>query len=205
MSAHAHPRITPEEYLAIERAAEFRSEYYNGEMFAMSGGSFPHVSIIGNLAAELRGALKGRGCVVGSSDLRVRVSPEGLYTYPDVVVVCGDPKFADDQKDTLLNPMLLAEVLSPSTEGHDRGFKSTQYRQIESLQVYALVSQTEPRIEVYNRQSAGDWLLSEFAGLDRQCRFRALECEIPLSEIYLQVKFAAPDDPRDVSPRKESK
>jgi Uma2 family endonuclease len=205
MSAHAHPRISPEEYLAIERAAEFKSEYYNGEMFAMSGGSPAHAIITLNLAAEMRAALRNKGCRVASSDLRVRVSAHGLYTYPDVVVMCGQANYAADDKDTLLNPSLLAEVLSPSTEGHDRGFKSTQYRQIESLQAYALVSQTEPRIEVYTRQSASDWLLSEFAGLDRQCRFRALEFEIPMSEIYLQVQFAQPNDPRDVSPRKESK
>src|SRR5438132_1113204 len=121
MSAHSHSRLTPEEYLAIERAAEFRSEYYQGLMYAMAGGSPSHSWIIGNTAGELRSALKRGPCRVSSTDLRIRVSAKGLYTYPDVVVVCGEPRFADDQKDTLLNPIVLIEVLSPSTEAYDRG------------------------------------------------------------------------------------
>src|SRR6266481_2069134 len=114
MSAQSQPRLTPEQYLEAERAAEFRHEYYNGQMYAMSGGSFQHFQIIGNITAELHARLKKRPCAVGSNDLRPRVSPDGLYTYPDVIVICGDPRFADDQHDTLLNPALIAEVLSPS-------------------------------------------------------------------------------------------
>src|SRR5712692_7135469 len=155
MSAQPQPRLTPEQYLEIERAAEFRNEYYNGRMYAMSGGSHPHAIVIGNLAFALRSGLGKRPCLVTTSDLRVRVAPAGLYTYPDVVVVCGEPRYADNQIDTLLNPMLLIEMLSPSTEAYDRGFKSAQYRTIESLQEYALVSQAEPRVEVFRRQDGG--------------------------------------------------
>jgi Uma2 family endonuclease len=194
MSAQAQPRLTPAQYLEAERSAEFRHEYYNGHIYAMSGGSFQHFQIIANVSGELRAMLKRRPCTVGSSDLRLRVSPDGLYTYPDVLVICGDPKFADDQRDTLLNPALIVEVLSPSTEAYDRGFKSAQYRTVESLQEYALVSQAEPRVEVFRRQSGGHWLLSEAVGLEAVCHFESLDCSIPLAEIYSKVTFS-PDDP----------
>ena len=191
MSAQAHrPRLTEEEYLKIERAAEFRSEYYNGHMYAMSGGSMPHAVIIANLTGELYVALKRRSCTVMNSDMRVRISPSKFYTYPDIVVVCGPPKVADDQNDTLLNPTLLIEVLSPSTEAHDRGFKFLHYRQLESLQEYALVWQAEPRVEIFRRQASGEWLLSEAAGLDSHCRFDSAGCRIALGEIYHRVDFA---------------
>jgi Uma2 family endonuclease len=193
MSARPQARLTPEQYLEIERASETRSEYFNGQMYAMSGGSYNHVRIIGNLAFELRNAIKQRPCEVVTSDLRVRVSPGGLYTYPDVSVVCGEPKFADDQKDTLLNPVFIAEVLSPTTEAYDRGFKSAQYRKLESLQEYALISQAEPRVEVFRRQPGGDWLLSEAAGIDAACGFDSLGCRIALADIYGKATFEAAD------------
>lgn len=188
MSAQHSPRISPEEYLEIERAAETKSEYFNGEMFAMSGGSYTHAIIIGRLVRELGIALKGR-CEIAPNDLRVRVSPGGLYTYPDVIAVCGEPRFADGRKDTLLNPALIAEVLSPSTENHDRVLKWAQYRQIESLRDYVLVSQTEPRVEIFTRQPEGGWHFAEFLGLDATCRFAGMDCEIPHSEIFLGVEF----------------
>jgi Uma2 family endonuclease len=189
MSASPHPRLTEDEYLRIERAAEFKSEFYDGRMYAMSGGSSAHALIIPNLAAELRNALKQKPCTVYVTELRLRVVPRGSYTYPDVTVVCGPPAFADNQKDTLLNPTLIVEVLSPSTEAHDRGLKFAQYRQIESLQEYGLVSQSEPRVEIFRRQPSGDWLLSEFIGLDATCSFHSVDCRISLSEIYFQVVF----------------
>ena len=194
MSAQAQPRLTPEQYLEAERSANFRHEYYNGQIYAMSGGSFQHFQIIGNISGELRAMLKKRPCAVGSSDLRLRVSPDGLYTYPDVIVICGDPRFADDRRDTLLNPALIVEVLSPSTEAYDRGFKSAQYRTVESLEEYALVSQAEPRVEVFRRQPGGHWLLSEAVGLEAVCQFESLDCDVPLSEIYAKVTF----DPGDL-------
>ncbi len=194
MSAHARPILTPEQYLEIERAAEFKSEYYDGQMYAMSGGSWSHGLIMAGLAGELRAALEDGPYGVVTGVLRVRVSPSGrFYTYPDVVVVCGEPSFADDQKDTLLNPTFVAEVLSPSTEAYDRGFKSAQYRKIESLEEYALVSQTEARLEVFRRQASGGWLLSEFDGLDAVCRFESLGCQIALAKIYRRVTFSGED------------
>jgi Uma2 family endonuclease len=194
MSAQAQPRLTPEQYLAKERSAELRHEYYDGRVYAMSGGSYRHGQIIGNLTGELRTALTMRPCSVVPNDLRLRVSPDGLYTYPDVIVVCGEPRFADDRGDTILNPALIVEVLSPSTEAYDRGFKSAQYRTVESLQEYALVSQAEPRVEVFRRQPGGHWLLSEAVSLEAVCLFESLECTIPLAGIYARVAFSS-DDP----------
>jgi len=191
MSAHPQPRLTPEEYLELDRASDVRNEYYNGHMYAMSGGSLPHAIIIPNLAFAIRTALGKSSCVVMSSDLRVRVSPDGLYAYPDLSVVCSEPKLLDGRKDTLLNPTLLIEVLSPSTEAYDRGFKSAQYRTLETLQEYALVSQSEPRVEVFRRQSSGDWLLSEAVGVESVCSFDSLDARVKLSEIYANVTFEA--------------
>ena len=142
----------------------------------------------GTFAEKLWQELKGKPCAVVPNDLRVRITPRS-YTYPDIVVVCGPERFADDQKDTLLNPTLLMEVLSPSTELVDREFKSRHYQRIESLQEYALVSQTKPHIEIYRRQPGGDWFLSEISGLDATCKFESVGCQVPFSEIYYQVSF----------------
>jgi Uma2 family endonuclease len=181
--------MTPEQYLELERAAEFRHDYFNGRMYEKPGGSFAHAIVIGNLSYRLGTALRERPCVVAVSDLGVRVSPNGLYTYPDLLVVCGPPKLLDGHKDTLLNPILIVEVLSPSTEAYDRGFKFAQYRTLESLREYALVSQTEPRVEVFRRQSSGDWLLSEAVGLEAVCRFESVDSSVVLSEIYANITF----------------
>lgn len=145
--------LTPEEYLVIERKAEYKSEYFNGEMFAMSGVSPSHVLIVSNIVAELRGQLKQKPCNVYSSDLRVRVSPTGLYTYPDVVVVCGQPQLADEQKDTLLNPTLIVEVLSDSTQDYDRGRKFEHYRSLSSFTEYLLIAQDRCHVEHFVRQA----------------------------------------------------
>jgi Uma2 family endonuclease len=190
MSAQSQPRLTPEQYLELERAAQdVRSEYYNGRMYAMSGGTYPHAIVIGNLARELGIALKKGPCVVTTSDMRLRVSKTGLYTYPDIVVV-GDPaQYGDDDHDTLLNPTLVLEVFSPSTEAYDRGFKSIQYRTSESLREYALVSQSEPLVEIFSRQLSGDWLFSVSAGMEAVCRFDSVGCTIAVKDIYDKVTF----------------
>jgi Uma2 family endonuclease len=194
MSAHPHPRLTPEQYLSTERTAEFKSEYYAGETFAMAGGTYEHGVIISNFASELHGRLKESPCSVTVSEVRVRVAPDGLYTYPDIMVVCGDPCFIDDRKDTVTNPVLIVEVLSRSTEASDRGFKFAQYRAIETLQEYVLVSQAEPRVEVFRRQAEGQWLLTEFLGVNVSCRLTSLDCEVPLAGIYAKVTFK-PESP----------
>jgi Uma2 family endonuclease len=188
MSAHAQTPLTEEEYFALDSAAEIRSEYYDGAMYAMAGGSPKHSLITVNLAAELRQALKRGPCRVYSVDLRVRAD-RSSYTYPDIAVVCGDPRLAENNKNTLINPTVLVEVLSPSTESHDRGLKFIRYRQLESLKEYVLVSQDQPRVETYLRQPSGSWLLSEFTALDSSAAFESLECKIPLAEIYHQVIF----------------
>ena len=189
MSAQPQPRLTPEQYLEIERAAEIRSEYYNGRMYAMSGGTHPHAIVMGNLGSELRIALKKGPCLVTTSDMRVRVNKSGLYTYPGIVVVCDPPQYGDGRHDTLLNPALIIEVLSPSTEAYDRGFKFAQYRTLESLQEYGLVSQSEPRVEIFRRQPSGDWLLSESAGMHAVCRFDSVGCTIAVKDIFDKVTF----------------
>ena len=191
MAAQPQPHLTPEQYLELERASPVKHEYYNGMMYAMPGASWAHVLTTSNSGWELRNAVDQRSYTVVTSDLRVRISVGGLYAYPDVVVVRDRPVFADGEKDTVLNPLLLIEVLSPSTEAYDRGFKSQQYRKLESLQEYALASQTEPRIEVFRRQPGGLWLLTEFAGLEAACRFDSVGAVVPLSAIYDKLEFSS--------------
>jgi Uma2 family endonuclease len=144
--------LTPEQYLEIERPAERKSEYYNGEMFAMAGAKRAHNLLVTNLLAGLHRQLRSRPCEVYPSDMRVRVSATGLYTYPDIVAVCGEQQFLDDTEDTLLNPGLLVEVLSPSTEAYDRGRKFEQYKTLDSLREYMLVA--SERIHVGVGQNA---------------------------------------------------
>ena len=148
-------KMTPEEYLETERKAETKSEYFAGEVFAMAGAGESHNVIVANVIIGLGTQLRGRPCKVYPSDMRVQVAPTGLFTYPDVVVVCGEPKFLDEKRDTLLNPTLLVEVLSDSTEAYDRGQKFEHYRQIESLQEYVLISPAAPKLERFLRQDAG--------------------------------------------------
>jgi Uma2 family endonuclease len=191
MIASPQTRITPEQYLEIERASEARSEYCNGYVYAMSGASLPHGIITSNFARTFGILLEKRPSLVITTDLKIRVSPQGLYAYPDVMVICGEPKLADRRNDILLNPTVIIEVLSPSTEAYDRGFKFHQYQLIESLQEYGLVSQTEARVEIFRRQPNAEWLLAESLGLDAVCHFKSVACEIALSEIYLKVNFSA--------------
>jgi Uma2 family endonuclease len=189
MSASPQPRMTPEQYLEFEREAEFHHEYYHGIVYAMSGGSNNHAILIAHLAASLVAALRKKPCSVTVSDMRLRVTPDGLYTYPDVMVHCGEHQYVDSRKDILVNPTVVIEVLSPSTEAYDRGFKFHQYKLVESLQEYALVSQSEPRIEVFRKQSQGAWLIQESLGLEARCALASIDCELLLSEVYDKVVF----------------
>lgn len=188
MSVPATSYLTAEEYLAIERSSELRHEYLDGEMVAMTGGSADHSLVIGNLVAELRGQLKGRPCRVYPTDLRV-LAPSGLFTYPDVVVVCGESQFRDAQRDTLLNPTLIVEVLSPTTESYDRGRKFEHYRSLDSLREYLLVSQDHALVEQFLRQEGAAWLFKETAGLDQVLALPSIQCELALTEIYDKVSF----------------
>ncbi|HVF29124.1 MAG TPA: Uma2 family endonuclease [Pyrinomonadaceae bacterium] len=187
MSQQPKTFLTPEEYLAIEREAEYKSEYLRGETFAMVGASRKHNLISGNVFGELRQQLKAEPCEAYINDMRVRVQSVGLYTYPDVVVVCGEPQFEDGHVDTLLNPTLLVEVLSESTESYDRGKKSAFYRTVESLTEYLLVSQDEHRVEQYVKQGAGRWLLSDVRSLDEDVVLASLPCRLTMTSIYEKV------------------
>jgi Uma2 family endonuclease len=196
MSAVPKTRLTPEQYLAIERKAEFRSEYYRGEMFAMAGASLEHNRIKENLIIEIGARLKGGPCQSFSSDMRVKVSATGLYTYPDIVIVCGEPELEDAELDTLLNPQIIIEVLSESTAEYNRGKKFRQYRQIESFQEYILVAQDEPLIERSVRQPDGSWKQTFIEGLERDFTFATVPVQVPLADVYAGVVFPAPGNPQ---------
>ncbi len=189
MEAQQKPYLTATEYLAIERQAETRSEYLDGEMFAMAGTSLAHITIAGNLIGVLWPQLRGKQCRICPSDLRGHIPATGLYTYPDVVVVCGEPQLEDEQFDTLLNPTLIIEVLSPNTEAYDRGKKFEHYLSIDSLAEYLLVSQTAPRIEQFLRQDGGHWLFTAVAGLDSRIALPSIQCELSLAEVYDKVEL----------------
>ncbi|MBI2949613.1 MAG: Uma2 family endonuclease [Verrucomicrobia bacterium] len=182
-------RLTEAEYLAQERGAPFKSEFHDGEMFAMAGGSPMHSLIAANLIAAFHRALRGRGCLTFTSDLRVKVEMTGLNTYPDVSVVCGELRFADAEQDTLVNPTLVAEVLSDATEGYDRGEKFEHYRRIATLQAYLLASQRKPRLELFLKSEDGQWLLREAAGLEASLEIPPLNINLPLGEVFANVTF----------------
>jgi Uma2 family endonuclease len=191
MTSVAEPHYSPEQYLALERQAQYRSEYVNGGIFAMSGASREHNLISLNMASELRAQLRGQPCEVYMSDMRVKVSSTGMYTYPDVVAVCDEPRFEDDHVDTLTNPTLIIEVLSPSTEGYDRGEKFAHYRRLESLREYVLVAQDKMRVEHFARHDSvrGQWVLTEISGTDGTLHLPSIGCGLSLRDIYDRVEF----------------
>lgn len=187
MSTQPTTYLTPEEYLALERRAEYKSEYIDGEMVAMTGASRRHNLIAVNLTREISQQLRGRTCEGYTGDMRVRIPSTRLYTYPDVVVVCDEPRFEDDHVDTLLNPTLIIEVLSESTELYDRGKKFSFYRTIESLAEYVLVAQDECRIEHYAKQSDGRWLLSDYRSPEDVVELTSIQCQLTMREVYDKV------------------
>ncbi|MGH7577143.1 MAG: Uma2 family endonuclease [Longimicrobiales bacterium] len=184
MSSRPAPWISAEEYLQFERSSEQRHEYFAGQVFPMPGGSRKHNLIVGNLIIEIGMQLRGRPCEVYPSTMRVRIPATGLYTYPDVTVLCKTPRLEDSHNDTLLNPTLLIEVLSPSTERYDRGRKAEHYRRIDSLEEYLLVSQGELRIERYARHSDERWLLTEASGIEASLELRSIDCVLALRDVY---------------------
>jgi Uma2 family endonuclease len=201
MTAVPKRKLTPAEYLAIERKAEFKSEFLDGEMFAMAGASFAHNAIKDNLIVQLGSQLKGGPCRTLSSDMRVKVSATGLYTYPDVIILCGPAELEDANGDTLLNPQVIIEVLSESTAGYDQGRKYRHYQRLESLREYILVAQDEPAVERRVRQSRWDWLQTTFAGLDGELELATVPAKIPLADIYAGVTFPDPPKPPAGRPR----
>jgi Uma2 family endonuclease len=177
---------TPEEYLAWERMQPDKHELHDGEVFAMAGATFEHNQVVVNVGAELRAALREKPCRVCASDLRVKVPATGLYTYPDASVVCGRPQFEDGKLDTLLNPLILVEVLSDSTADYDRGTKFANYRSIPSFRDYVLVSTDSVLVEYHARQEDGSWVLREFRAGER-FRLASVGCELAVDELYLKV------------------
>ncbi len=176
--------------MALERAAEYKNEYVNGFIVAMSGASRKHNLITWNVSGELRQQLRERPCEAYAADMRVQISAAGQYRYPDVVVVCGEPQFEDAELDTLTNPTVIVEVLSPSTEAVDRGDKFAAYRRLPSLREYVLIAQDTVRVEHFLRQGER-WILTEFSDLDDSVPLAAIDCTLALREIYRKVPFAA--------------
>jgi len=177
---------TAEEYLSLERSASIKSEFHDGQIYAMTGVSRAHNLITINIARELSQQLKQRPCEAYINDMRVKAAKARSYHYPDIAVVCGTPEFEDAQLDTLLNPTLLIEVLSPSTEAYDRGGKFSHYRKIASLREYLLVTQDQAGIERYLRQGEV-WILSEAQGLDASVSLESIDCQLSLREVYDKV------------------
>ncbi len=188
MSTQPKRFLTPEEYLAIERKTQFKSEYWNGVMYAMGGARRAHNLIAMNVGAELREQLRSKPCEAYPSDMRVRTTA-GLYTYPDLTVVCGAPDFADGEFDTLVNPSLIIEILSPSTEPYDRIEKFKQYRAIDSLREYLMIASTKVMAELYRRQPDGDWLLRVVDTLDGEITLESCGCVLRLADVYEKVEF----------------
>jgi Uma2 family endonuclease len=186
MSTQPKPYLTPEQYLEIERAAEHKSEYFNGEMYAMAGGTLNHSRIASDVLTLLNVQMRGRRCEIAESNLRLRVTPEGLFTYPDIFVFCGEPQLADDRKDTVIDATVIIEVLSPSTANYDRGFKFEQYRRIPSLQDYIVIAQDRVHVE-HNTRQGDAWLLRETSDLNAVIELPSIECTFRLREAYGRV------------------
>ena len=187
-SIGAQTLFTPEEYIALEHKARIKSEYLSGEIFAMSGASLAHTRITLDIATELNIQLRGQECEVVTNDMRVKTSPMVSYFYPDVVVFCREPKLEGDTLDTLLNPVLIIEVLSPSTETYDRGEKFEYYQQIASLKEYILVSQDTVHVEHYHFQGT-EWKLNEYDDLQDTLTFSSIGCKLPLRDIYIRINI----------------
>ena len=194
MATQPHSLLSPEEYLAIERRAEHKSEYADGEAVAMAGASYVHNLIVANVVGALWGRLRGADCAVLPSDLKVKASAK-LY-YPDVAVVCGEPEFFDDAQDVVLNPTLIVEVLSEKTKNFDRGEKFMRYRLLESLRDYILVAQTETHVEHFRRQDEL-WVLAETRDREDRLVLDSIGCELPLAEVYDRVDQALARQPKN--------
>jgi Uma2 family endonuclease len=188
MSSPKPNLMTPGEYLEIERKSEIRSEYIAGRMFAMSGASRRHSFITGNFHRELSTQMRGRACEAHTIDMRVKVSPTGMYTYPDIVALCGEARLEDEHFDTLLNPTVIVEVLSDSTEAYDRGEKFAHYRRLDTLREYVLVSQDKIRIERFRREGE-EWTLSEVSDPEATLHLESIDCHVTVAAIYEKVEF----------------
>lgn len=181
--------VTLDEYFRLEETSEIKHEYFHGAIYDMTGASYTHTTLVQNIAGQLYIQLRGKSCHAHTNDLRVKIETTMLYTYPDILVICGKPQFADDRNDTITNPTLIIEVLSPSTEGYDRGKKFQHYRTIATLQEYLLVAQDAVRVERYTRRAENEWLLQEFTALDQTVPLDTIGCALPLAAVYEDVTF----------------
>jgi Uma2 family endonuclease len=200
MTALPKPQYTFDDYLAIEREQDTRNEYIDGQVYAMTGAKENHNLIVTNLIVSIGNQFKGRPCRVFANDMKVRIDLANAGTYPDVIALCGEREFYDQRRDIICNPALIVEVLSPSTEAHDRGNKFALYRRLPSLQDYLLISQERMAAELYTRQADGRWLMSEFDQAEQVIRRDSVNCEVPMAEVYDKVEFESEDRPR-VFPR----
>ena len=197
MSAQPKPFITEADYLERERVSTSKHEYYSGEIFAMTGASEAHNLIASNVTATFHRQLRGRACRIYPSDMRLKVIQTGLNTYPDLTIVCGPPQFTDlTKRDTLINPTVIIEILSPSTERYDRGLKFQNYRTISSLQDYILIAQDAAHIEHYTRHEPNQWILTEVVGLDNSLTIASLGVTINLTDAYEQIELPSNPESR---------
>jgi Uma2 family endonuclease len=187
MSTQPNIYLSPEEYLALERQADYKSEYFNGVVYAMSGASLNHNTIVANVIAELVQQLRGRPCRALPSDIKVRMPDSRKFFYPDVSVVCGEPQFHDERTDVILNPVLIIEVLSESTAAFDRGDKFQAYQQMESLKEYLLISQDKRVVEHYVRQTREVWNYTAAVGLESSLYLPSIECTLRVEAVYDKV------------------
>ncbi len=192
MSTLPNRYITEQEYLAFERESPIKHEYYRGEVFAMTGATREHNLIVANLVRRLGNQLDGKPCETYPSDMHVWIEAVGLYAYPHVSVVCGEPEFRDGHFDTLLNPRVVIEVLSDSSENYDRGKKAEHYRKNASVDHLLLVAQDRAHLELYSRGPEGTWILTEADQLDQTIELPAIDCRLLLAEVYDKVKFPEP-------------
>jgi Uma2 family endonuclease len=192
MSTQPKAFLTREQYLEIERKAECKSEYLNGEMFAMSGASEEHNTLTVNIIALLRAQVRKQGCRLFATDMQLRVTPTGLYTYPDIIVVCSKPQFIDASIDTLLNPTFLVEIFSPSTEAYDRGRKFDHYQTLASLSQYLLIAQDRIHADLFTRQPDGGWLLTGISKLEDTLDLRSIGCQLRMADLYEDVELPPP-------------
>jgi Uma2 family endonuclease len=192
MGALPIPRLSVEEYLALDRAAEVPSEYHDGEMFPMVAVSLQHSGLSANLSRRLGERLDGTPCRVWASPLRVRVAPT-KFVIPDITVTCGSPTLTDEHQDTLTNPKVIVEILSPSTADYDYGSKFALYRRLESFEEYVLVAQDEPRIEVIRKTDDARWVITTYEGLDKLAQIESLAISLPLAEVYAGVELPPAD------------
>jgi Uma2 family endonuclease len=191
MATQPKTLLTPEQYLEIERVADHKSEYFGGQIFAMAGAPEAHNLVVGNAFGELRQQCRARPCRVYANDMRVRIRATDLYTYPDIATVCGEPQFLDERRDTLLNPALLIEALSPSTEADDRGRKFEHYKTIESLREYLLLATDRVHADLYTRQADGRWLLTSASRLEDVLTLDSVDARLLMSDIYDKVELSA--------------